>query len=340
MISVIMPVYNCALYVAEAVQSILNQTYTNFELIIIDDNSTDGTKDTVKSFSDNRIRFIKKPKNTGYPKSLNMGIDVSCGELIARMDGDDISNINRFDEQVKFLEMNPDIAVCGSWYRIISTDELIKYPQEHEEIKIALLDYCALGHPTIMLRKCFLSKHHLRYDETLEPAEDYDLWTRIAALGKLANIPKVLLNYRVHSNQVSIKDQSKQHKNGNVSKQRMLFYILENPSEVDETISNLIIQKKKIECITDLYSILNWLDCLLVNNKLLHFFKQTKFEKYIKTKQADSFRMFYIHNKVYNPMVLYQFMKLTWNKREWISVYEMTRFIVKCLILWKLNPKA
>ena len=107
-----MPVYNCAEYVAEAIQSILDQTFSNFELIIVDDKSTDETLEVTKIFSDKRIRLIEKPANTGYTESLNLGIELSRGHLIARMDGDDISMPQRFEKQVNFLFENPLVIVC------------------------------------------------------------------------------------------------------------------------------------------------------------------------------------------------------------------------------------
>ena len=246
-ISVIMPVYNCAEYVAEAIQSILDQTFSNFELIIVDDKSTDETLEVTKIFSDKRIKLIEKPANTGYTESLNLGIELSRGELLARMDGDDISNLNRFEKQVSFFAKNQDVVVCGTWFEIISTNEPIKYPTDHKDLKIAFLNYCAIGHPTAMFRKSFLKKHQLKYNRGLEPAEDYDFWTRIIALGKLANIPEILLKYRDHPNQVSIRDQYNQNKNSVVSKMRMIQYPLINITDSDHLFSQLIAEKKHIQ---------------------------------------------------------------------------------------------
>jgi glycosyltransferase involved in cell wall biosynthesis len=335
-----MPVYNCELYVSEAIESILNQTFRDFELIIIDDNSTDDTREIVRTFSDGRIRLIEKPINTGYTASLNMGINISHGVLIARMDGDDISNLNRFEKQVTLFAQHPDVVVCGTWYEIISTNELIKYPIDHEGIKVALLDYCALGHPTVMLRKSFLLKHQLKYDETLEPAEDYDLWTRIVALGKLANVPEVLLKYRDHSNQVSITDQYKQNENSIVSKLRMIRFPLTNLTESDQFLSRMIIEKERIPNAKKLREVLNWLDWLFLSNRQSGFYIDNEFEKYITNKKIGLTRLFYLHNTAYNPRVFYQFIKLKGGFKECFTLNEFIRFFTKCMVFWKLNPQS
>jgi glycosyltransferase involved in cell wall biosynthesis len=149
LVSILMPVYNCRLFIEASISSILNQSYTRFELIVIDDCSTDGTLQFLSELNDPRVILIKKIKNTGYTNSLNYGLKLCKGKYIARMDGDDISMVTRIEEQVVFMEDNPDIDVCGTWFNIMGTDEIIKHPHKHNEIKVALLKYCAIGHPTV-----------------------------------------------------------------------------------------------------------------------------------------------------------------------------------------------
>jgi glycosyltransferase involved in cell wall biosynthesis len=200
-ISVILPVYNCQEFVSEAVISILNQTFSNFELIIIDDCSTDKTLEIIKSFDDSRIKIIEKPKNSGYTDSLNFGIDIAKGEYIARMDGDDISLPMRFEKQVAFLDHNQDVIMCGSDIAILSSDKPLYKYHSHEEILVDLCFQNAFCHPTVMIRKTALLVN--KYDKNFEPAEDYELWIRLSQIGKLANLNEVLLRYRVHENQIS-----------------------------------------------------------------------------------------------------------------------------------------
>ena len=203
-ISVVMPVYNCRQYIEESVNSIITQTYSDFEFIIIDDCSADGTYEYLKSLIDPRIKLVRKPQNSGIIVSLNLGLQMANGEYIARMDSDDISLPERFKKQVMFLDQNPDIGVCGTWVRIFGWRNYVKkYPQTPEEIVSRLLFECPLAHPSVMVRKDILVKHNLCYDINYKHIEDYELWTRVSKISKLSNIQEVLLKYRLHVEQIS-----------------------------------------------------------------------------------------------------------------------------------------
>ncbi len=203
-ISVVMPVYNCVAYIEESVASILTQTFRDFEFFIIDDYSTDGTYEYLQTVTDSRIQLIRKPKNSGYTVSLNMGLEMAKGEYIARMDGDDIALPERFAKQVLFMDNNPDVAVCGSSYQLSGTDTIIRMPPGFEEAKVVALMNVPVAHPTVFIRRSVLIQHQLRYNPVFEPTEDYELWTRIMEIGKIENLPESLLLYRKHSEQQSI----------------------------------------------------------------------------------------------------------------------------------------
>ncbi len=201
-ISVLLPVYNCELYVEEAISSVLNQTFTDFELIVIDDCSTDYTVSIIKAFSDNRIRLIEKQVNSGLINSLNLGISIAKGEYIARMDGDDICLPERFAKQVAFLDNNPNIILCGTAYKTFGAIEKeIRHPLSHEKIAAQLCIHSTFGHPTIMGKRAIFEQHN--YSDDFKNVEDYELWSRIVFEGEVANLDEVLLFYRVHENQVS-----------------------------------------------------------------------------------------------------------------------------------------
>ena len=204
LISVLMPVYNCDTYVKEAVESILNQTYTHFELIIIDDASTDNTVAVINSIKDDRIKLFVKPENSGLTNSLNYGLTLAKGKYIARMDGDDISVPYRFEKQIEFLEKNLDVGLCAGFYQVIGEDKVRTHSFiNHDEIKVGMLRGNNIAHPTVMIRSEVLKKHRLNYDPENEPAEDFDLWSRMVFITKLANLPEVLLQYRIHAEQTS-----------------------------------------------------------------------------------------------------------------------------------------
>lgn len=200
-----MPVYNTEKYVKQAIQSILNQTFTNFELIIINDGSTDDSLKIIQSFDDKRIKIIQNQINQGISFSLNKGVNLAEGKYIARMDADDISMPNRLEKQVEFLSNNPSIDFVGC--SIKGIDRLGKPKRfsirdyNHKRIECLLLFTCPFYHPTIMAKKAVFA--NLKYDTKYDGMEDWELWTRIVRQYKTANISDVLLQYRRHENNTS-----------------------------------------------------------------------------------------------------------------------------------------
>jgi lipopolysaccharide biosynthesis glycosyltransferase len=210
-ISVLMPCYNRSSFLKKAINSILNQTYKDFEFIIIDDCSTDKTPEIVKKFAnkDARIIFLQNEKNMKIVYSLNRGLKISKGEYIARMDSDDISFPDRFEKQVAFMDNNQDIAVAGTFIELVGDFKMRGFSNwitETEPDKLALLLYFfnPLCHPSVMIRTSFLRKNNMQYNEETIGAEDYCLWKDIVIKGgKLANLPEKLLYYRVHNSSFS-----------------------------------------------------------------------------------------------------------------------------------------
>lgn len=278
-ITVLMPMYNSEKYISEAVESILNQTYADFEFIIIDDASSDNSVSIVESFKDPRIKLIIKPINTGLTSSLNMGLTMAKGKYIARMDSDDISVLDRFEKQLAFMEVNTHIALCGTWFKFIDNNEYIKHPAEHEDIQVALLSYCAIGHPTVFMRNSFLKQHQLNYNVEMEPAEDYDLWARICFLGNLANIPEVLLYYRLHNEQVSSLQNDKQIVFSNQIKIKLLNSLLPGLNLDLFSLNNE--EETEIVFIDMLTKRLEILDNLQLINNSKQIFKTSSFNLFI-----------------------------------------------------------
>lgn len=202
-VSVAMSVYNGAAYLHEAIESILAQTFSDFEFIIIDDASTDETSTIIKSYDDSRIVLLHNENNEGLALSLNRAIDVARGTYLARMDADDISMPNRLKEQVRFLDEHPDIVLVGAYAQILDSSVVMRQPTQPGDIAVNLLFRTSLIHPTAVFRRNFLEQYHLRYDPVFRQTQDYELFTRIARLGKIANIPSVLLRYRQHDKQTS-----------------------------------------------------------------------------------------------------------------------------------------
>lgn len=203
-VSVIMPVYNGARYVGDAVDSILAQTYLNYEFLIIDDGSEDMTQDTIAAYKDPRIQLIRNEKNFGLAASLNKGIALSRGAYIARMDADDISRPDRFARQVAFMDLHPEVGACGTWVEVVGEGyhQVWEYPTQPNSIHARVLFDCPMAHPTVMFNHAHLRKSRLSYDPSYPCAQDYELWSRAVHCLPLANIPEVLLIRRLHTEQI------------------------------------------------------------------------------------------------------------------------------------------
>lgn len=332
-ITVIMPIYNCDLYVKEAIDSILNQTFSDFEFIIIDDASTDNTVSIVKKYNDLRIKLIEKEKNSGYTNSLNYGLSIAKGEYIARMDGDDISFPERFEKQIDFLDKNLDVVVCGSFFKIIGTDKIYAVCENHEEIKLAMLQECPMGHPTVMMRKKIFQEYNLIYDRSKEPAEDYDLWTRLVFLGKLHNLQEVLLNYRMHNSQVSNKRNNEQKKAAIEIKLNLLNHLNFEKNDESRNVLKKIIQRDVLgfEEMQQFPALKNKL--ILANE--ISFFEKIGFEKYLLNLKKNIFKDYFLNREKYSPIVFFQYLKM---KKEWenkLVLFHEIKLFIKSMIYYK-----
>lgn len=201
LISVIMPVLNGEDYLAEAIESVLNQTYKDLELIIIDDGSSDKTPDIIASYKDPRVRVIKHHKNKGVSTSRNEAIKAARGKYLGMHDADDISLPERFEKQVGYLEKHQDIDLLGSNLQIIDKEDnyisVISLLTSPDDLKLAEIFSNQFGQGSVMIRKAILDEVGL-YDPSLTHAEDTDLWRRVCRIGKAANLKEPLYLYRVH----------------------------------------------------------------------------------------------------------------------------------------------
>jgi len=205
-VSVLMSVYNGETYLERSIESVLSQTYRNFEFLIINDASTDSTEDILKKVDDHRIKVVANSENVGLTKSLNKGIDIARGQYIARMDADDLSLPYRFEIQVDFLEKHPEYAVLGSSYLMIDqegrTVSLVKVPVDDSQIREVLLKQNCFGHGSVMMRTEALRQVG-GYDERFKCSQDYDLWLRIVETFKVSNIEEALYCWRLSNDSIS-----------------------------------------------------------------------------------------------------------------------------------------
>jgi len=208
LVSVLLPVYNAATYLSAALQSIVQQTYPNLEIIIIDDCSTDGSMDIIRSYLENEnVKLIQHPQNKGVVASLNEGLKLAKGEYIARMDADDIAFPTRIAKQVAYLQKHPTCYLLGTGMIAFANNKIVRYwmpPEKHEKLNIKKLFNAPFAHPTVMIRrKVFVQLKG--YSADYPVIEDYKLWLDIMEQHKTANLQEPLLFYRKHANNESKK---------------------------------------------------------------------------------------------------------------------------------------
>ena len=202
-VTVLMPVYNAAPYLGLAIESILRQTYVNFELLVIDDGSTDTSQEIILSYVDPRIRLLANGENQGLTRTLNIGLEAARAELIARQDADDISLPRRLEKQVAFMDAHPEVALLGS--QALQIDHqgryrgTIDHSIETAGLRWELLFDNAFVHSAVVYRRKVVWKELGGYSEAFPFVEDYELWSRVASSHPVANLPDRLVAYRVHA---------------------------------------------------------------------------------------------------------------------------------------------
>jgi glycosyltransferase involved in cell wall biosynthesis len=212
-VTVLMSVYNGEKYLRQAVDSVLAQTFRDFELLIVDDCSTDSTAEILKSYHDSRIRIVSNNENSGPYKSAQIGLGLARGKYVARLDADDIALPNRLEKQYARLESEPDLAVCASSYEVIDENGDVKRIAKAYFSGDKLYYYLSfanfLAHSTVLFRRDAILALG-GYDETLRAAGDYDLWHRVSRVAKMVRMEDVLVKWREHSESISSTDTKKQ----------------------------------------------------------------------------------------------------------------------------------
>jgi len=206
LVSVVMPVYNGEKYLIQAIDSVLNQSYRNIELVIVNDGSTDSSKKIITAYSDSRIRFVENEINSGIVYSRNKGLESANGEYVATLDCDDLALPERIEKQVDFMEKNPEYGMCGTFYIAIDGMDIPggkkHFPTDFQNIATHLVLGNCFCNSTVMIRSHIAKE--LKYREKFDIVEDYELWYRISKRAKLANLPFYGTLYRVHGTNISV----------------------------------------------------------------------------------------------------------------------------------------
>lgn len=330
-ISVVFPVYNAALFLKEAIDSILLQSFTDFELLIFDDGSTDNSRSIIDSYSDTRIVRRYSDTNQGLISVLNRGLEEAQGKYIARMDADDISLPDRFQKQFEFMELNQDTGICGTQLKLIDSDEMVLRPTDDISLRWWFFKGSPLAHPSVFIRTAILRNHHLRFNQEAYVAEDFDLWWRLAFHCKMANLNEPLLKYRVHSAQESSAKAAKQIESHHSSLLQFLTVLGIDKDIFQPGFIESLLTKSLEPGLDKIQKSLQFFDALMFAENACHFFSKTAIisqRNELLIYQIQTIKKFNLkHLKLLNHPVFNELLLKAGIKR---SVY-----IFKCLIKWK-----
>jgi len=339
LITVLMPVYNAEKYIAESIDSILNQTYTDFELLIINDGSTDNSVNIINSYHDKRIRLIHNEENIKLIETLNKGIGLAKGKYICRVDADDINCLTRLETQLNFLEQNPAFVACASWietfYENSTKGGVVKYEEAHDDIRVKTLYQNHFCHPASFFRKDFIVENNFYFDKRFIHSEDYYFFVKLSELGQLHNIQEALVRVRKHESNVSVLNCDVQNKNSiNVIKYQLgkigietddidfdlyyrFFYAAFdlNKSEID-TIENLIL--KIIDA--------NKISQYLPHKKLVEFLAEKWYHLCVNSTRFGM----WIYNKFSNSEI---------PKQINVNLYNNYKFIIKSALKYDYSKR-
>lgn len=281
-VSILMPVYNAEQYIVQALESIISQSFKDWELILINDASTDNSESVIMQYEDDRIYYIKNTENLRLIKTLNKGIGYCDGEYIARMDADDICLPDRLKQQVDFLDNHPHYLMCGTNASVIDSNGRrtgkIHNLTDNNYLQISLLFSPSFIHPSMMIRKEILQQN--KYDEAYKHVEDYELWCRIAKQGKIANIDNELLKYRWHSTNVSVINNQVQNelKDKIIKEELKRLDIIPTDKELycHKTTFQLYNLGNKQDITVDLYNeVSDWFSKLIHQNQIKKIYNQS-----------------------------------------------------------------
>ena len=333
LVSVNMPVYNGAAFIGEAIRSILQQTYRNFELIVVNDGSTDATGQIINRINDPRIRHIDRAENKGLAFSRNEALLHSTGKYVAILDSDDIALPNRLSEQVAFLEVHPDYAMVGSWVQPINADgtragQVWQYAIAHAQIAAGLLLHNQFAQPSVMLRRKMVPEEG--YHHAFPPAEDYELWTRIARKAKVANLPEPLTLYRLHGGNIStVKDTVIKEKDSIIRANQLKFLLMDFTLRDAHMYEAMIAKGGK-----DVYNkqeVLQLLDRMLKANQTKGIYEQNT----LAVTLSRYWQNVLIEGPQYNMVLLMLYLKSSFRATQDLTFRQQAAIVFKCLTNWK-----
>lgn len=325
LVTVLMPVYNSRDHLREAIESVLSQKFRDFEFIIMDDGSTDGSRDIVYSYKDSRIKLHLSTENQGIAKTLNEGIKLAEGRYLARMDADDICLPHRLTRQVDFMETFSHIGLVGSGVMKIRknrTNKIVSWPETNAEIKIDMLFQNPFFHPSVMVRSDLIKK--TGYNLQLPYAQDYGLWVDLAHLTDFANLPDPLLKYRLHEGQVTKTKGIHQADMARQVRKRYLCTIFDDIDNNNLDIHNAIAERDRS---LDLFQAARWLETLVTLNDTYRRFPDDVFRTMMARKWWNCCK-----NNRQNGIKIWHSYRSSWlSKIKMEAPRHITRYLLKSL---------
>ena len=280
-IAVLLPVYNSETHLREAIDSILLQSFGDYNFYIINDGSTDSSEEVILSYSDKRIIYLKNEQNKGLVFTLNKGIEAITEKYIVRMDADDIAFENRLEFQLKYMEDHPACIVCGSQTETFGEEfYLSNLPISFSDIKTQLIFNSPIAHPTVIIRTEILKKNDIYYSDRILHMEDYYLWLRLSELGELHNLPYPLLKYRMSGQNITIKNWSTREE-----RLKLIYKKILRDLEIEPNEDNLRFHLElggNTKSINNISKLRNYSKELIVQNGRMHIYSQISLKNYIQ----------------------------------------------------------
>ena len=295
LITIVLPVYNGESYLREAIDSVLAQTFRDFELWVVNDGSTDGSMAIVDSYSDQRVVRMDNPRNLGVVATQNQTFAKVTSPYIARMDQDDIWHPQKLELQVRLLESRPDVGVCGtSIHKFGDIDSIDIFPEESDALKVGLLFYCMMSHPSVIFRRSMLEKTGLKYNAEFAVADDYKLWIDILQYSNIYNLQQPLVEYRQHAGQTCRKRTREQEVIARRLREEQLRLVYPHPSPKELNFHLDRFVSLRIESDGDVLSFINWSKRLCEANENSHYIQPRVLREELSRYVQNAIRTYYI----------------------------------------------
>jgi glycosyltransferase involved in cell wall biosynthesis len=288
-VSVVMPVYNYGHLIRDSIDSVLAQTMSDFELIVVNDGSSDDSSEVAHSYLDKRIKVIDFPENRGNYPARNTGMRIAQGKYICVMDADDLCFPERLEKQYRFLEENCEVGLIGGAYKTEDNEQPDFRETDYEIIQLLLFQHCYLHHPTCMIRASQVKKHDLYYNELYRYASDHDWQVRASSLFPISNINTPVLLSRKHDKQISTSKQIEQSFFADQIRVKQLSFFGIEPTEIEKVL-HLAFVKREIDDRVDEKMIDQWIQQLSEANRKIQYYSQLKLQNCLL-----ALRYLYVH---------------------------------------------